>query len=554
MLRFRNDFSPAMPSTAPSPPDALTRLLRWAVVLGFALAAADYTLHSLHWPLMLDSPVMHYIVLLLHHGLRPYADIGDNNLPGAYLTEAWAMRLFGPTDLAWRLYEFFLLALLTTALVLTTRPTDSASDSKDGLAGILAAALFLALHASEGPRQAVEREEVIAVLVLVGYAALFAAVRRRQPWLLLVFGLTGGLALSIKPTFLPLYAALLILLLVTLWRDKTRPHLTVPQLLPYLACALVGFAVITAIMLRFLLHDGVLQQFLDLERLVTPVYRGPITRPWFLAARTIPKYMLPLLPLGLLCALANYRAGLRWNWERLALALGVVFGVFSYFAQGKGLAYHRYVYLVCLLPLISLEAFTALRGSGMRRALGAITVAVALLFTVPVYMLHMHRIASNSDFTLALEADLSHLNAITPLDRQVQCFDMTTGCLNALYHLNLTGNNGDTGDMLYFTKQPNPATDHFRTLYWQRTLAHPPAVIVVSNQYFGEPDGFGKLHFWPQFDQYLRDHYTLALSRTFPMEGVLTPADPLPPNLTPAYRLYLRNDSPTLTAATALHP
>ena len=38
-----------------------------------------------------------------------------------------------------------------------------------------------------------------------------------------------------------------------------------------------------------------------------------------------------------------------WNWEGVALALGVAFGLFSYFAQGKGFPYHRYPMLAFLM-------------------------------------------------------------------------------------------------------------------------------------------------------------------------------------------------------------
>ena len=39
---------------------------------------------------------MHYVVFLLKHGLKPYREISDNNMPGAYFTEAVAMRIFLP--------------------------------------------------------------------------------------------------------------------------------------------------------------------------------------------------------------------------------------------------------------------------------------------------------------------------------------------------------------------------------------------------------------------------------------------------------------------------
>ena len=59
---------------------------------------------------------MHYVNFLMSHGLQPYSQITDNNLPGAYLIESWAMHVFGGGDLAWRIYDFFLLGVLTLSM------------------------------------------------------------------------------------------------------------------------------------------------------------------------------------------------------------------------------------------------------------------------------------------------------------------------------------------------------------------------------------------------------------------------------------------------------
>ena len=75
------------------------------------------------WQLMVDSPIMHYVDFLMSRGLAPYRQIQDNNLPGAYLAEWVGMHVFGPDDLAWRLFEFAELAVGTAAMVFIARPT-----------------------------------------------------------------------------------------------------------------------------------------------------------------------------------------------------------------------------------------------------------------------------------------------------------------------------------------------------------------------------------------------------------------------------------------------
>jgi hypothetical protein len=470
---------------------------------------------------------MHYVVFLMHHGFKPYSQISDMNMPGAYLTEAWAMHVFGASDLAWRIYEFFLLAVLAASLIVIALPCD-------WIAGVFAAGVFLAMHASEGPRQSVERDEVIAVLLMVGFAALFLAVRHRLPWLTLVFGMADGLAICIKPTFVPLVLALVCMLTLALRRPR------IPSF-PYLIWTSLGLAIAIGLNLGFLLRLGVMRDFLFVVRMVIPAYRGGAGRPLFIAVRTVPKYIVPLLPLAMACAIGNWRRGLRWNWERVSLALGVACGLFSYFAQGKGIVYHRYEYLVCLLLIVGLEAVEAMRGDVWLRQTGIAVFAVTTLFTLPLYALQMHRTASNSELTLALESDLRTLGASRTLQGQVQCFDVTEGCLNALYHLGLVENIPFTGDMLFFSKHDSSVVEHYRDIYWEHESEDPPTVLVIGNEYFGEPDGFGKVDAYPRFSRFLKENFTQVIARSFPMEGEVDRKRAASGDVAAAYRIYVRN-------------
>src|SRR5579875_1235195 len=82
--------------------------VRFTLLLAFASATFAYLVISWRWPLMWDMQVMHYVSFLIDRGWAPYRQIGDMNMPGAYLFEGWALHLFGSTDLGWRLYDFSL--------------------------------------------------------------------------------------------------------------------------------------------------------------------------------------------------------------------------------------------------------------------------------------------------------------------------------------------------------------------------------------------------------------------------------------------------------------
>jgi hypothetical protein len=529
----------ASPLSSPSPttPERPTRALRWAVVLVTYAAALYYVIRSIHWPLMLDSPIMHYVVFLMQHGMKPYAQITDMNMPGAYLTEWLAMDIFGLSDLGWRIYEFFLLGALAATMCVI-------AGKRRWIAGLYAAGIFLAMHAAEGPRQAVERDEVIALLVMLSYAALFAAIQECRPAWMSVVGLAGGLSASIKPTFLPFAVFLLAAAFLQLRRRR------IPSL-PYLAWGAAGLAAIGALVFAFLLHYGALHNLLFMLRTVIPVYSAK-GRPLFIAGRAIPKYFLPILPFALAAAIGNYRQGIRWNWEQWALAGGVLFGLCSYFFQGKGLVYHRYEYLVCLLLLIGMEVFTSIGGNRTWRWAGVGAVLVTLGFVVPIYMWNLHGVAGNSDLTLSLENDFQTLGGEAALQDKVQCLDLTTGCLNALYHLRIVENAGYTGDMLLFTRQQNAATEYFRSLYWRQAQSDPPTVLLLSNQDIVGSEGFNRLDNWLAFRSFLDRNYTQVIARSFPHEGLVEPAARLAPKDTPAYRIYIRNQSPLLDAAAHL--
>ena len=146
--------------------------LRWICALAFIGLFAYYIVETLRWPIVWDTAVMHYIRFMLTHGLHPYSDITDMNLPGCYILEGWAMAVFGWSDLSWRIYEFFLLATLTMSGMVI-------GGSRRWFAGVYAASFFLVMHASEGPLFAVERDEVMLVLLLAATAMFFLAVRHR---------------------------------------------------------------------------------------------------------------------------------------------------------------------------------------------------------------------------------------------------------------------------------------------------------------------------------------------------------------------------------------
>ncbi|MGB6112117.1 MAG: glycosyltransferase family 39 protein, partial [Acidobacteriaceae bacterium] len=216
-----------------------------------------------HWPFVGDEAFIRYVIFLMHHGMAPYRDIVDINMPGAYAVDWLVVRLFGSGSLAWRIFDFALMGLATVAAVAIARPYD-------WFAGIYAGALFMLIHGRDGVAQAGERDLTMSVLLLGAVALLFYA-RRNNSWVATAFfGLLCGCASIIKPTVIPLGFVLLLMLTV----DRRRARF------PVLAHAIGGIAGLLVPLLLtflFLVRQHAVHAFLYTLRTLLP-YHASIGR------------------------------------------------------------------------------------------------------------------------------------------------------------------------------------------------------------------------------------------------------------------------------------
>jgi hypothetical protein len=211
-----------MRHTAPSP---FEKRIETAICLWLVACIAGFVFVSRHWPMVGDITYMHYVVFLMHHGMEPYRDIVDMNLPGSYILEGAAMAVLGPGATGWRIYDLLLLAVATASMCSILRPYGR-------LAGVFAASLFVLVHAQDGIIMSGERDFAAAVFLMAAVALLFAAFRgspgRGQTnRLAFAFGAVTGLALIIKPTLVPL-AIFLLLWMIWSPASATRRHGSLP--------------------------------------------------------------------------------------------------------------------------------------------------------------------------------------------------------------------------------------------------------------------------------------------------------------------------------------
>jgi hypothetical protein len=477
----------------------LTRHFRILCIAVLLLAAGSYLLSTLRWPWMWDTQVMHYVTFLLDHGKAPYREILDINMPGSYLTEKWAVAIFGSGDLGWRLYEFTLLAVMTLAMIVIALPYD-------WFAGLFAGVLFTLLHGTEGPYNAAQRDEVMTVLLLVGYAFLFGAVRRRLPVLMVPAGLSLGLAALIKPTVVP-FAFVLLLLPVVVFRKDDSPPWT------YVLFGIAGMVFNVGFLLALLLPQHSVGSFLFMLQRTMPYYSA-LARPTFgyVFRHSLPQTFLFYAPIAIVLAIANHH---RVDWDVWAIRLGCVFGAVSYFVQRKGYTYHRYSYLAFALLWIGLEFTAAMKERGLRRNLGVAGMGFAVLLMAPFNAYKVSQFRYTNQFADQLETDLTALGG-SHLNGKIQCLDVVSGCFRALYRLNLVESTGFTGDLQFFAPDDGKIVSYYRKIFWNDIHDDPPAVVILSDEWYATGTyTFDKLNAWPQLRDYLNSAYDLQLARDF---------------------------------------
>ena len=492
----------------------------------FVLLFAYCVVATMHWKVVWDQSVFHYIRFLMSRGFRPYSDITDMNLPGCYLAEIGAMSVFGWFDAGWRVYEFFLFALLAASGM-------AIGGRRTWFAGIFATTAFMLVILSQGEGFALERDEVMAVLCVAGVACFFMAMRRRAAAWMLPFTLLTAFAASLKPTGILLQVALLALFVVKFRRESRS----------YIAWAAAGDLAIGLLLAGFFISTHSWHGFVFVITRVWPLYTHTGAASFLkLTAKQVPKALVPLLIVGLGAAWSN-RGDARW--ERYALLMGVATGALLYYSQLRPAAYHRATLVAFLALWIGFEVCLALRDSSpSSRYIGLAGMAVLFLGVVPYYVHLLERLRHEPShfaaFSDSLEADLNVLGGPN-LQGQVECLDMVDGCLRALYQERLVQNTGSTGDMLLFAPLPSPAVDYYHQWYTQRQAQHPASVIVVSNAWYQSPTrSFDKLAAWPAYAQVLARDYVLVDER-----------NPTGLGDHPSYRIYARNGSAALAAARA---
>ena len=493
-----------------------------------ALIAA-FGVMSRHWPMVGDVTFMHYVIFLMKHGMAPYRDIVDMNLPGSYLLESAEMRVLGPGSLGWRMYDFALMLVASISLVMILR-------RQGRLAGILAASLFVLIHGRDGILMAGERDFAGAVLLLAAVACLFASVRRgrisvNSMALGFCFGATMTFACCIKPTFLPMTGGLLVW---TEWMRRRRAFsltgifapIAIGGLLPILGC------------FDFLLQRGAISGFVEEMQGLIPYHASidPRGIGYLLANCVSPLAGLLVLWLAAAWLLRRYPG----TPERSALILCALCGLLSYVLQRKGFWYQRYPLLAFLLPVFLIDFRRLAKARSWPRLIGVAGFASGIVLA----SLCVVRLASfdRTEPPRPILSDLSAFGLPSSLSGHVQCMDTIGGCLDSLYAGEIVQSTGFLYDCYLLggrgSDRSGAVVGELRRHFWQEMANDPPRLIVVTDSICYEGlRSFDKYARWPEFRSYLASNYDLV-KQSSPQAPTHYWSRPLTPY---GYRIYLRH-------------
>lgn len=452
---------------------------------------------SWRWPVIHDAAIMHYVVFLMDHGMAPYRDIVDINMPGAYLTEWLAVHLLGPGDLAWRVFDLLEMLVATAACCVLARRVD-------WRAGLLAGLLLSVAHMANGAIEVGQRDWTITVLLLAGYACLLLALQRAQPAWMAAFALACGAAAAVKPLAAPIPFFLLGITCLNA-RQQNRP------LRPYLLWSGAGTVLAAAVFFGFLAAYHVTADFFAMLRGSLAFYTSVGNKPYPLMAQlALGRYITALLAatLGFGIWLRGWR-----NPEQLILLSGILFGAALYFGQHKGWSYHRLTLLAFALLWMSRAAYDATCRRGAVRWAGAGVLVLLLIYAADRWTREVQSQSFDDRMQNALQRDLQAAGG-SSLSGSVQCLEMGNGCITDLYRMRLVQSTGFLSDFFLFAAQPQPALEMLRAQLLHALMAHPPrAIVVVASDWAGGAPVFQPTQNWPAFAAWLQQRYRLAAER-----------------------------------------
>lgn len=492
------ELAPRAPAgvEAEAAPGEAGRLAGPALVAGFAVLTGVLAVRSLHWPLVHDAPIMHYLAQRLAEGAVPYRDFFDMNFPGTYLLHLAVVTTLGPGDAAWRAFDLAWLALTALAVAALAAPWGAVAAAGGAL-------VFAAYHLAGGAWQAGQRDFLLCVFLLGGALGVARWLERRRGTAPLWWaGLALGAGATVKPHALALAGALALTVALTARRAGLGPGAPLAAFAAGVSAAPLG-------VLAWLAAKGALAAWRAIVfDYLLPLY-APLGRPrtWAFHRWHVWIPLGAAVAAGLIATLSARRrpaAGPRL----LVAVLGLGYGLAHYVAQGKGWEYHLY-------PLAAFAAVLAFAAVGRPHPARPGTAVVGATALAAVLLLlgskggeagEARWIRDKHDRVAAVARDLAPLLA---RGGPVQVLDTAEGGVHALLRLGARQATRFVYDFHFFHHVDHPVIQALRAEFLAAWDARPPRAVVVFER--GWPaGGYERLERFPALAERLRRDYRIV--------------------------------------------
>jgi len=492
-------------------PDLISRIqpvsfVLWVLGIILTVNTIILILLSLDWQLMHDSPIYHYIAWLMSRGAVPYKDIFDMNFPGTFLLHLFVIKVFGSGDLAWRLFDLAWLGVTDIFIIAYLR-------SYGTLPTVLAISLFSNFHLVGGEINIGERDYFLVLFILAGTHFVASSLEKKRASFskLFIAGFLLGAGMMIKPYSGAFYVTLSIVVGIYAYRSGQS------WWKPFLVFVVSGLVIPMAIFL-WLTTVGGLIPFFDMIVNYLPLYseltRIPMRQAIFMhfftrsiLDVTLIIALVMILLISLLYCIIQKHIELRQG----LLILGVVYGMFHFFAQGRGWYYHLYP----LMAFTFLLAASWVKRIQLKRQLGMYTIMLLFLFylSIGLTMESINNIRSPIKFFLMDPTQLIYdLRGRLAPGETIQTIAHLGEFPQVLFKLHYPMATRFILTFHLFHHIDNPYIQRLRTEFLETLKIKKPKLIVIF-KYDWTDKGYDRLKKFPEFEAWINKRYTLEIER-----------------------------------------
>ncbi|MCA9473303.1 MAG: glycosyltransferase family 39 protein [Nitrospirales bacterium] len=459
---------------------------------------------SIHWPLLHDALLMHYISSRILSGAVPYRDLFDMNMPGTYVIHMAVLSAFGKSDIAWRMFDLLWLTFSAWTI-------GHFCHSYGRIQAYFAALFYMAVHLSAGPSQMGQRDFLMCPFLMLSahYMALSLETTEHRHFLFWA-GFFLGLAMTIKPSASFLLGMFCILYIYLSQHENSMAPI---KLIRLFAGACIG----PILALTWVLITGGIYAFWEMVTHWLPLYGGLERATATALLLTVWSGLKLALPACLLSLPLFWFAKPIFNHPRLLiLLLGSSYAALQYIIQGKGWPYHLEPFYFFFFTMITIlfSSFTLKRYRFIRHGITTVLCFLALPMTINAIVNsrgHDDILLTKKPSVTQLVADLSAIELNEA--ETVQVLDSTTGGIHALYRLGLRQPTRFIYDIQFFTGTDQPYIQNLRREFIEALKALQPAAIVVFHDTWIPPYDISRFDTFPQFSDFLKNRYQLERKR-----------------------------------------